>query len=89
MHVLDRGARLLKRTRVWRIPGRPDVEDYAEYRLLYPDELERGLDAAGFAMLALFDKRELRSSDLRGSTPRAADPGGMGGRKLYAFARRR
>ena len=89
MHVLDRRARLLKRTRVWRIPGRPDVEDYAEYRLLYPDELERGLDAAGFAMLALFDNREFRSSDLRGTTTGAPDPGGMRGRKLYAFARRR
>jgi SAM-dependent methyltransferase len=89
MHVLDRRARVLKRTRVWRIPGRPDVEDYAEYRLLYPDELERGLDAAGFAMLALFDNREFRSSDLRGTTTGASDPGGMRGRKLYAFARRR
>ena len=65
------------------------MEDYAEYRLLYPEELERGLDAAGFTMLALFDNREFRPSDLRGSTPRASDPGGMGGRKLYAFARRR
>jgi hypothetical protein len=89
MHVLDRGARLLKRTRVWRIRGRPDVEDYAEYRLLYPDELERGLDAAGFAMLGLFDNREFRSSDLRGTTTGPPDPGGMRGRKLYAFARRR
>jgi hypothetical protein len=89
MHVLDRRARLLKRTRVWRIPGRSDVEDYAEYRLLYPDELAGGLDAAGFAMLALFDNREFRSSDLRGATTGASDPGGMRGRKLYAFARRR
>ena len=38
-HSLDRGARLLQRTRVWRIPGCPDIEDYAEYRLLYPEEL--------------------------------------------------
>jgi hypothetical protein len=88
-HILDRGARLLKRSRVWRIEGRPEVEDYAEYRLLYPEELERALDAAGFAMLALFDNREFRSSDLRGTTTGAPDPGGMGGRKLYAFARRR
>ena len=88
-HVLDRRARVLRRTRVWRIPGQPDVEDYAEYRLLYPEELERGLHAAGFTMLALFDNREFRPSGLRGSAPRASDPGGMGGRKLYAFARRR
>ena len=89
VHLLDCPARRLKRTRVWHIPGRPDVEDYAEYRLLYPEELERGLDAAGFAMLALFDNREFRRSDLRGTTTGAPDPGGMRGRKLYAFARRR
>jgi SAM-dependent methyltransferase len=89
VHVLDRRARILKRTRVWRIPERSEVEDYAEYRLLYPDELERGLQAAGFAMLALFDNRELRPSDLRGTTTGTPDLGGMRGRKLYAFARRR
>jgi hypothetical protein len=89
VHALDRRTRLLKRTRVWRIPGRPDVEDYAEYRLLYLDDLERGLDTAGFEALALFDNREFRSSDLRGTPTGAADPGGMRGRKLYAFARRR
>ena len=45
--------------------------------------------AAGFAMLALFDNREFRTSDLRGSTSGTPDLGGMRGRKLYAFARRR
>ena len=89
LHVLDRRARILERTRVWRIEGRPDVEDHAEYRLLYPEEIERGLDAAGFTMLALFDNREFRPSDLRGSPAGASDPGGMRGRKLYAFAGRR
>ena len=88
-HILDRRARILKRTRVWRIPGKVDVEDYAEYRLLYPDELTRVLEAAGFAMLALFDNREFRPSDLRGTTSGSSDVGGMRGRKLYAFARRR
>lgn len=28
-HTLDRARRILTRTRVWRIPGEPDVEDYA------------------------------------------------------------
>src|SRR5207245_4119802 len=38
LHELDRTARVLKRTRTWRIEGRADVEDYAEYRLLFPEE---------------------------------------------------
>ena len=48
VHTLDRPARILKRTRIWQISGRPSVEDYAEYRLVYPDELIRLLAAAGF-----------------------------------------
>jgi len=88
-HVLDRRARILERVRAWHIPGKPDVEDYAAYRLLYPEELGRGLEAAGFEMLALADNRDLRASDLRGAPTPAADPGGMRGRKLYALARRR
>jgi SAM-dependent methyltransferase len=88
-HTLDRAARLLKRTRVWRIPGRSPVEDYAEYRLLYPDELSRRLEAGGFTVLGVFDNREFRSSDLAGTITTAPDIAGMRGRKLYAFARRR
>jgi len=88
-HVLDRHARILERVRVWRIPGQPDVEDYAAYRLLYPEELEQGLEAAGFEMLALADNRAFRASDLRGAPTESSDPGGMRGRKLYALARRR
>ncbi len=88
-HVLDRAARILKRTRVWRIPGRPPVEDYAEYRLLYPDEVAGRLEAGGFEGLGLFDNREFRSSDLTGAVGPAPDLAGMRGRKLYVFARRR
>jgi len=88
-HVLDRAARILKRTRVWRIPGRPLVEDYAEYRLLYPDEMVPLLEGGGFEVLELFDNREFRSSDLAGTIPAAPDLAGMRGRKLYVFARRR
>jgi SAM-dependent methyltransferase len=88
-HTLDRHARILRRTRIWRIPGRPEVEDYAEYRLVDPVELARLLGAGGFLVLALHDNREFRSSDLAGTVPAASDVGGMGGRKLYAFARKR
>ena len=88
-HALDRATRRLSRTRIWRIPGRPDVEDYAAYRLLDPGELRSLLEDAGFEILALYDNREFRHSDLTGAVGAAPDVGGMGGRKLYAFASHR
>ena len=86
-HVLHRDARILERTRVWRIPGRPEVEDHARYRLLYPDELAGLLTSAGFDGVEIFDNREFRSSDLAGTIPAIPDLAGMRGRKLYVFAR--
>src|SRR5215813_11649013 len=88
MHSLDRSGRLLRRTRVWSIPGREEVEDYAEYRLLYPEELRDLVEAAGFEFVGMYDNRDFRATDLTGhaATP---DVGGMGGRKLYTFALKR
>jgi SAM-dependent methyltransferase len=86
VHALDRAARRLTRRRTWTIPGRPPVEDRAEYRLLEPDELRALLEHAGFAIRALHDNRGFRASDLRGTPKSASDVGGMGGRKLYAAA---
>ena len=86
MHSLDRSARLLRRTRVWSIPGREEVEDYAEYRLLYPEELGGFLEAAGFEIVGMYDNRDFRATDLTGHAATASDVGGMGGRKLYTFA---
>lgn len=85
-HSLDRDARVLKRTRVWRIPGGPDVEDYAEFRLLYPVELRRLVEDAGFTVAGMYDNREFRASDFAGAVIAAPDVGGLRGRKLYAFA---
>jgi SAM-dependent methyltransferase len=88
VHSLDRAARLLRRTRVWHIPGQPDVEDYAEYRLLYPEELRQLLESGGFAVADMYDNREFKVSDLAGTITSAPDCAGMRGRKLYAFARK-
>lgn len=88
-HSLDRSARLLRRTRVWSIPGREEVEDYAEYRLLYPEELQGLLEAAGFEIVGMYDNRDFRATDLTGQAAAASDVGGMGGRKLYTFALKR
>jgi SAM-dependent methyltransferase len=88
IHALDRAARRLTRLRTWTIPGRPPVQDRAEYRLLQPEELRALLDRAGFAVRALHDNRELRDTDLAGAPAATGDVGGMGGRKLYAVAQR-
>jgi SAM-dependent methyltransferase len=89
LHELDRKARILKRTRTWQIEGRPDVNDYAEYRLLLPDEVQRALETAGFEVLSMYDNREFEATDLTGRSTAAPDIGGMRGRKLYVFARKR
>jgi hypothetical protein len=89
IHSLDRASRLLKRTRRWQIPGQSDVEDYAEYRLLSPDELRGLLDAGGFEVAGMYDNREFKDSDLAGTITFGPDVAGMRGRKLYAFARKR
>ena len=88
VHRLDRLARRLKRTRTWQIPGQPDVVDVAEYRLLYPEEIRRLLEAGGFEVLAMYDNREFRDSDLAGTVTGEPDCAGMRGRKLNVFARK-
>jgi hypothetical protein len=40
-------------------------------------------------VLAVYDNRDFRASDLTGAGRAAADVAGMRGRKLYLFARRR
>jgi SAM-dependent methyltransferase len=86
LHELDRTARILKRRRIWHITGQADVEDYAEYRLLLPEEVQRLLESGGFRVLGMYDNRQLQPTDLTGRITAAPDAGGMRGRKLYVFA---
>jgi SAM-dependent methyltransferase len=88
VHSLDRTARRMRRTRTWKIAGQPDVVDDAEYRLLYPEETRGILEAGGFEVLAMYDNREFRDSDLAGTVSSELDCAGMRGRKLYVFARK-
>jgi SAM-dependent methyltransferase len=88
LHELDRQARVLKRTRTWHIIGQADVEDYAEYRLLLPEEIQRLLETAGFEVRGMYDNREFQPTDLTGRITVGPDVGGMRGRKLYVFASR-
>jgi SAM-dependent methyltransferase len=85
-HSLDRTARRMQRTRTWKIAGQTDVVDDAEYRLLYPEETRGLLETGGFEVLAMYDNREFRDSDLAGTVTSEPDCAGMRGRKLYVFA---
>jgi SAM-dependent methyltransferase len=86
LHHLDRTARRLSRRRTWRITGRADVEDYAEYRLLLPDEIHPLLARGGFRVLGRYDNRQLRPTDLSGRPTATPDVSAMQGRKLYVLA---
>lgn len=86
VHILDRAACRMRRTRTWKIAGQPAVVDDAEYRLLYPEETRGILEGGGFTVLAIYDNREFKDSDLAGTVTSQPDCAGMRGRKLYVFA---
>jgi len=75
LHEFDRRRQLLVRRRTWSIPGRPPIEDFCEYRLFFPEELENLLNTKGFRVLGMFDNKDLRETDLSGP-------------RLYVAARR-
>jgi SAM-dependent methyltransferase len=54
------------RQRTWIRPGLPEAEDYCEYRLLFPAELEDRLERQGWAVVGMFDNLRLRPSDFSG-----------------------
>jgi len=57
----------MTRRRVWTFAdGRPPQEDYCQYRLSLPLELEHYLEAYGSSVLGLFDNKELNDTDLSG-----------------------
>ena len=67
-HSFDRQRQLLVRKRTWRMKDGTTAEDYCEYRLLFPKEIEQRLTAAGFVVLGIFDNLDLRDSDFTGPT---------------------
>jgi SAM-dependent methyltransferase len=66
-HTFDRRRQLLVRRRTWMIPGQPPVEDYCEYRLFFPSELEQLLAGVEFRVAGMFDNKALSDSDLTGA----------------------
>jgi len=66
-YSFNRRKQFLVRKRLWKIKGRKNVEDFCEYRLLFPAELEQHLNQHGFEVRGMFDNKELRATDLTGS----------------------
>ena len=67
-HDFDRRRQLMTRRRVWTFAdGRPPREDWCEYRLWMPMELQHRLAEHGFGIVGLFDNKELRDTDLSGA----------------------
>ena len=61
-----------------KIPGREPVEDYLEFRMLFPREIDYFLIKSGFRVLGIFDNPELKPGSLTGDRLfiAAAYPGG-------------
>ena len=66
VHSFDRRRQLLSRKRVWNIAGKRKQEDFCEYRLFFPVELQYLLKEHGFQVVGMFDNKELRDTDLSG-----------------------
>jgi SAM-dependent methyltransferase len=65
-YSFDRRRQLLVRRRTWDVDGAGEVEDYCEYRLFFPAELEHLLDERGYRVVGMFDNMQLRETDLSG-----------------------
>ena len=65
-HAFDRRRQRMIRRRVWQIPDADPVEDYCEYRMFFPAELDHLLTEKGFQVVGMFDNKQLRESDLSG-----------------------
>jgi len=67
-YSLNRRRQLLCRKRTWEISDGTRAQDYCEYRLFLPHEIEYRLRKKGFTVLGMYDNKELHESDLSGST---------------------
>jgi SAM-dependent methyltransferase len=62
----DRRRQLLVRRRTWTIDGQGKAEDFCEYRLFLPGELEHLLSERGFRVDGMFDNMQLQETELSG-----------------------
>ncbi len=66
IYSFDRRKQLLIRKRTWHINGQGELEDYCEYRMFFPVELEHLLSERGFRVVGIFDNMQLQETDLSG-----------------------
>jgi SAM-dependent methyltransferase len=66
-HSLDHDRQILSRRRTWNCVGGDPIEDFCEYRLFFPAELEELLSRSGFNVEGMFDNVELEKSSLSGT----------------------
>jgi SAM-dependent methyltransferase len=65
-YSFDRRRQLLIRRRTWTVEGQGDVEDFCEYRLFLPAELEHLLGERGFRVVGMYDNMQLQETGLSG-----------------------
>jgi SAM-dependent methyltransferase len=65
-YTFDRRRQLLVRRRVWTIEGQSAVEDFCEYRMFFPAELEHLLTERGFKVGGMYDNMQLDETELCG-----------------------
>jgi SAM-dependent methyltransferase len=66
VYTFDRRRQQVVRHRTWTIDGGFTVEDYCEYRLFFPADLQHRLKLKGFETVGMFDNMDLRDTDLSG-----------------------
>jgi SAM-dependent methyltransferase len=62
----DLRRQLLVRRRTWCSDGREVHDDFVEFRMFFPLELEHHLSSHGFRTLGMYDNTDLQDSDLAG-----------------------
>jgi SAM-dependent methyltransferase len=82
-HTFDRRRQILIRRRTWQMENGTSAQDYCEYRLFFPKEIEHLLSSRGFRVLGVYDNKDLRETDFTGSTmytiaEYGAEPAGAG-----------
>jgi SAM-dependent methyltransferase len=65
-YSFDRRRQLLVRRRTWAIDRQGEVEDFCEYRLFFPAELDHLLGERRFRVVGMFDNMQLRETELCG-----------------------
>jgi len=63
---LYRQQNFLEQERIWKIPGQEPIIYSRKYRLFFPAEVERLLEAKGFEVVGMFDNLSLGVSHLDG-----------------------